>query len=158
VNAVPLHLFAGFRYNPDTGSIIGKTRRRVGVLTKGGYVQVSVRVAGKVYLAYAHRLAFHLMGLDAPPVVDHIDGDKANNKWANLRASTKSLNAQNLKGPRADNAVGFLGVHQERRTGRFVATLRLDGKNKHVGSFASPEEAYAAYLSAKTKYHPHSTL
>ncbi len=151
------HLFDGMRYDPETGFVIGKTQRKIGTLT-AGYIVVSVRFHGVVYREYVHRLAFHLMGQPVPELVDHIDGDRTNNRWENLRPSSKSLNAQNLKRVRSDNTSGYLGVRLDKRSNKFVACIRVNGRNKHLGSFDVPESAYAAYISAKRKLHPHGTL
>jgi len=85
-------------YDPDTGALVWKQSR--GRVSKGqvaGYVGTNaywyLRIFGKVWLS--HRIAWKLKtGLDPAPglVVDHINGDRADNRWANLRVTTQSIN------------------------------------------------------------------
>lgn len=77
-------------YNPNTGEITDWRGRRRD--EPRGHYNIVIYLKQRYY---AHRLAFVLMGLEIPPVVDHIDGDGHNNKWVNLRPSTPKLNARN---------------------------------------------------------------
>lgn len=79
--------------------------------------------------------------------VDHINGDGLDCRRANLRIVTVKENARNRAGANAKSASGLLGVH--RRGARWQATIRVDGKYRHLGSFRTPEEAHVARLSAE---------
>jgi hypothetical protein len=101
---------------------------------------------------YVHRLiwAFHhgsLNGMD----VDHIDGNRDNNKIENLRLATRQQNNQNLRKAKKNNALGVLGVSI--KAGRFCAQISLNRTVKHLGLFDTVEEAHQAYLEAKRKIH-----
>lgn len=141
-------------YNPDTGQIIRKRTAGgqvagtvAGTTNKRGYVQI--RVANKIH--YAHRIAWVLYyGEDAPEFIDHIDGDKANNKICNLRAATKTSNAHNQPITLA-NTTGFKGVSKAR--GRYQAQIRIHGKHKHLGYYATAEEAARVYARAARDTH-----
>lgn len=67
-----------------------------------------------------------------------------NNRIENLRAATKVQNAQNSKVP-VTNKSGVKGVCREKRYGGWRVTVRVDGKQKHIGIFRSLEEAEHAY-------------
>jgi hypothetical protein len=93
---------------------------------------------------WAHRVAFELMGVPVPDQVDHINGDKADNRWCNLRAATSSQNARNR---RVANRTGFKGVTPWQ--GRYRAQIN----RKHIGMFDTAEEAGRAYDVEARKQH-----
>ena len=142
-------VFNRFSYDPDSGHIIGISGKPVGVLYKNGYLVVSARDGQKIVREYAHRLAFYLQNADVPKIIDHIDGDKTNNKWNNLRPANKALNALNANRPRSDSTTGFRGVYVCKRSKKYIASIRIHGKNVHLGSFCSPTEASICYETAR---------
>ena len=75
-----------------------------------------------------------------------------NNRISNLRDVTRSANMQNLKKARKDNKSGLAGVSKG-RWGRYIANISINGKNKHIGTFNTPEDAYMAYIEQKRKHH-----
>lgn len=56
----------------------------------------------------------------------------------------------------ARNASGFLGV--TRHGSRFEASIKLDGVNRYLGSYTTPEEAHASYIETKRRLHPGCTI
>jgi hypothetical protein len=101
-----------------------------------------------------HRLHRFIMGC-APrdgKVVDHIDGNTLNCQKSNLRICTQAENKRNRK-LNKNNTSGYKGVHQIKGTGLWRACIYLDRKQKVLGYYASPEEAYEAYKEAALKYH-----
>lgn len=85
-------------------------------------------------------------------IVDHIDRNPLNNTLDNLRICTKRENAINTK-TRSDNSVGYRGVSQVKTTGRYRAYICINGKQKHLGMYESPEEAAAQYEKAAKKLY-----
>lgn len=83
-------------------------------------------------------------------VCDHINGDILDNRRVNLRLATVRQNAQN-QSIRADNTSGYKGVSQQ-QNGRWRATICIDGRNKHLGYFATAEEASTAYVNAAQQH------
>ena len=83
--------------------------------------------------------------------VDHRDGNGLNNTRANLRIATHTQNMQNRKRHK-NNKSGYKGVYR-RRSGKWRAAIRVNGKYISLGSFDTPEEAYAAYCKAAIQYH-----
>lgn len=144
------------QYNPDSGQFrrLVRTSNRIkagdvaGCLAGEGYLHI--RVDGGLYKS--HRLAWLYM-TGAWPIgsIDHIDGCRTNNAIANLRDVTKSVNLQNQRKARADNASGLLGVSAHH--GRWQARITVDGKRLHIGSYATPELAHAAYITHKRAWH-----
>lgn len=83
-------------------------------------------------------------------IVDHANGIKTDNRRSNLRVCTKSQNGYNQPQQR-HNTTGFKGVTQSK--GRFIAQIRHEGKRVHIGSFATPQEAYAAFCMVAKELH-----
>lgn len=83
-----------------------------------------------------------------PNEVDHIDGNRSNNKWSNLRNGTRSDNLRNIALKR-NNTSGHHGVHFSKQRQQWTVTIG-------VGSFDSKEEAIAARKRAEEMlgYHP----
>lgn len=127
--------------------------------SKGGYV-VLFAPGGKA--VSAHRVAFFLMTGRWPTEVDHINGVRSDNRWANLREVPHRSNSQNRrKLVRENTASGLLGVEtREAKNGRLRhrAAIWIDGKRRSVGTFDSPHDAQDAYIAAKRKNHPGTTL
>ena len=122
-----------------------------------GYVQIKV---DRVLYA-AHRLAWlWVHGTFPENHIDHIDGDHANNRLANLRDVPVGINAQNLRRARSNNeSTKLLGVSRRNKTrGGFQARIRFEGKEKRLGTFPTAEQAYAAYVAAKRELHPGCTI
>ena len=113
-----------------------------------GYV--ILRIDGIVIKA--HRLAwFKVHGTMPCGVIDHINGDKADNRIANLRDVPKRVNALNSWRPRSDNLrTGLQGVQKlGGRSKQWAARISLNGKRVHLGCFNSPEDAHAHYIAVK---------
>lgn len=150
-------------YNPDTGLltrlVATSTNTKVGdiagSLHRTGYSYVMID-----YETYAiHRLAWFYHYGEMPKYdVDHINGDKTDNRICNLRDVPEMTNMQNERKARRNNTSGYLGVHFRKERQKWVAQLRVNGKHKRFGSFDTPEEAYEAYLKAKRLYHDGCTI
>lgn len=93
-------------------------------------------------------LRMHRLLLDASPEtdVDHISMNTLDNRRANLRVCTRSLNLANKK-VRRDSASGLKGVFRH-QSGRFRAKIKVDGRQIHLGYFTTMEEAKNAYNEA----------
>lgn len=107
------------------------------VLTTNGYR--AVRIFKRRYMA--HRIIW-LMRHDRwpPDQLDHIDGDRANNRLANLREVDKFGNMRNQR-LRDDNTSGICGVYWSTAANKWQAYIRVDGKMRYLGVFASLEAA-----------------
>ena len=111
-----------------------------------GYWQI--RISGKLY--YAHRLAFFYMRGGWPANIDHIDGDRCNNKWANLREASIQQNAANMR-KRLGTTSTLKGVSWMASKGRWASHIRINGKSTYLGLFDDESSAHAAYVSAAGK-------
>lgn len=88
--------------------------------------------------------------VDCQLEVDHIDGDRLNNRRANLRVAQHAENSKNLTGYAAS---GKKGAHLIRETGRYRSSITVDGNVIGLGVFGTPEEAHAAYAAAASEHH-----
>lgn len=150
-------------YDPATGQFHWKQRMsqrvhagaRAGSVSKRGYR--SIKVEGK--MRRACRLAWLMVHGEWPRhEIDHVNGDRGDDRIENLRDVTHQVNTQNLKGAKATNrSTGLLGVSKGRR-GRPQALIRINGETVSLGHFDSAELAHQAYVQAKRAVHPGCTL
>lgn len=96
-----------------------------------------------------HRL---LMGEPEGFEVDHQDCDGLNNRRKNLRVATKSQNMQNQR-LRSTSKSGFKGVCFRKDIGKWMARIKVNGKQHHLGCFTTAEDAHAAYVAASDRLH-----
>ena len=141
-----------FDYNADTGLLTWRVRTAnrikvgdvAGCADRTGYL--TVWADGKMYKA--HRVAFLLMTGDWPTdQIDHINGKRSDNKWANLRAATNAENLRNTK-RYSNNKTGFKGVCWHKPTGKWMASIGCNGIKHHLGYFSTAEDASAMYDGA----------
>jgi hypothetical protein len=100
----------------------------------------------------SHRLAFLYMTGSIPEYVDHIDGNKNNNSWANLRECTHSQNHFNCK-IKSNNTSGYKGVYFRKDRNTWVASCKTEVKRFYLGSYKTEIEASNAYQYFAEKNH-----
>lgn len=119
-------------------------------VTANGYAIRNIRTGLLKYTNETmHRV---IMNPPAGMDVDHINGNKLDNRRANLRICTRSQNLRN-SAAHSDNASGFKGVSWFKPAQRWKARIWVDNKEKHLGYFDTPEAAALAYNEAAKKYH-----
>lgn len=136
-------------YDPETGAFTHiKGRHKVtagmpaGTTTNDGYCQIYLLLKGYK----AHRLAWlYMTGAWPTGEVDHIDLNRLNNRFSNLRDATGAQNRANCSA-RLRNPFGLKGV--DKIGERYRAAITINRKRRHLGVFDTPEEAHAAYLDA----------
>lgn len=149
-------------YCPDTGRFTwrvahcrgARVGKEAGAVSSNGYLQI--HIDSHPYLA--HRLAWFYMHGQWPKsgYIDHINGDKLDTRFSNLREATNGQNMQNQVRPHRNNQSGYLGVVPSRD--RYAAQIRKNNKTYHLGVFDTPEEAHARYLHEKQRLHEYGTL
>lgn len=106
----------------------------------------------------AHRLAwFYIYGTWPKRLIDHINGNPADNRIENLREATVRENMYNQRRAHKHNKTGVLGVQWRPTRNKFRARIVVAGKEIHLGHFDTVEKAQAAYLEAKHTHHQFST-
>lgn len=154
-------------YNPETGATVWKVRplrpgnehhdkiwnaRFPGTpvgFDNVGYLATSID--GERYLV--HRLCWFLYYGSWPSKdIDHINGNKRDNRIVNLRLATDSQNLCNGK-LRKDSTSGFKGVSLDSRDGRWQAYLNVNGRRLSLGRYDTPEDAHAVRDAAAKQHH-----
>ena len=108
---------------------------------------------GYAFNAKHGRMHRFLLGAKSGQMVDHVNGDKLDNRRANLRLATNSQNQANRRAVRG--ASQFKGVCRQRRPASkdvWVARLVVEGRQLHLGSFDDEVSAAKAYDAAATKH------
>jgi hypothetical protein len=82
-------------------------------------------------------------------MIDHRDGNRANNRWSNLRLATQSENSAN-RHRHINNTSGFKGVSLC-KWGKWRACIEKNGRKIHLGMYDTPQAAHAAYVAAARK-------
>lgn len=149
-------------YDADTG-VFTRLVSRKGFRAGGvaGSDNNGYRIIVIDYKMYrSHRLAWLYMTGEWPRNdVDHINGTRNDNRFANLREATRSENMQNVRKAHSDNkSSGLLGVTFDKSQGKFMARIMLNGKYRYIGRYITAQEAHHAYLAAKSQLHQFSTL
>ena len=107
---------------------------------KKGYIRI--QIGEKHY--FAHRLIMIAFVGESEQEVDHIDRNKSNNNFENLRYCSRTENALNRD--YVDNAKGY-GWHKSNK--KWQAIISIDGKLKHLGYFDNEQDARTAYVVAR---------
>lgn len=141
-----------FGYNADTGLFYRKKKRSGCSFKKPpgnpshGYIRI--QIDGVSY--QAHRLAWLYFYGEWPETdLDHINGDRSDNRIVNLRLATRSQNLMNMRTRRR----GLKGVYFDKRQQRWCARIHIEYKTIWLGSHKTEEEAHAAYQLAAIEYH-----
>jgi len=101
----------------------------------------------------AHRVIWCLVAGCWPECeIDHIDGDRANNKWDNLRLATRSQNMRNSKS-HTNSSSRFRGVSWNTRRGHWVVYITIEGRSRHVGSYSDETLAARAFDRVAQIHH-----
>lgn len=156
-------------YNPETGEFRWKDRPPE---MSGGSIQsqhhtcarinsrFSGKIAGKIvdgyrricifYVQYpAHRLAWLIM-TDAWPScgIDHINLDRSDNRWANLREATPNQNSANVRS-KTNNLKGAYWIEDKHK---WRSNITVNGKTIYLGLFPSEKDAHEAYCNAAKRF------
>lgn len=136
-----------FEQDPLTGRIRNRTTGATDCDGGPGYRQIRCFGAAR----YSHRIAFALAhGRWPKATIDHINGNRKDNRLANLREASRSENQCN-RGRQKNNTSGVAGVHYHRASGKWQAYIAKAGRQKHLGLFPTREEAAAARVKEQSR-------
>ena len=150
-----IYLKSILKYDHETGvfiAIVGRPRVKVGgcvgTILPNGYVHIMIR--GKFYKG--HRLAwFYMTGEWPSEQIDHINGCRSDNSWANLRECSNSQNSFNRKKYR-NNSTSVTGVYWHKKSERWAASIDVNRKRINLGYFDSVEDAGKVRRAAELLY------
>jgi hypothetical protein len=153
------------RYEPETGKLFWLEREsppqwNAKCANKEAFIYVNTvgyhqgAIFGRGYLA--HRVIWALVHGEWPTgEIDHINGNRADNRLINLRSVSHKQNSHNQK-LRNTNTSGVCGVSWVQRDARWYASIHHDGKSKSLGQYKDFNDAVAARKAAEIEfgYHP----
>jgi hypothetical protein len=138
-----------FIYEKETGLLRWAVKRQrisigkiVGSKSSNGYLKVGIDFKNH----FVHRIVWMVFHGEIPSnVIDHINGNKSDNRIENLRIASPTLN--NVNRHMFKNKCGLRGIKQS-SSGKWQAAIKINRKSKYLGTFPSKEEAYEAYKNA----------
>lgn len=115
-------------------------------VSSSGYKQVLLSKNDKIYTRTIHQLVA-IAFLNHKPngfklVINHKDGNRLNNDSKNLEITT---NRENSSQKHLNSSSKYVGISWRRRANKWVSTIYINGKNKHLGSFKKETDAHKAY-------------
>lgn len=150
-----------FEYDQLTGNLIWKINlvhhkikgKTAGCLNAEGYRKVTINK--HTYMVHRIIWLWHY-GFWPKIGLDHINGDKIDNRINNLREATEAENNQNKRKHQSNNKSGYLGVSPHEK--KWQAVITINKKQIYLGLYDDPELAHAAYINKKREVHPFGTL
>jgi len=132
------------KYDPATGDFW----RKITSSPRPGSARVSYAIFSMFNEQFlAHRVAWFLMTGEYPTgIIDHINRDRRDNRWSNLRAADKSQNGANRTWRKSNNQTGFRGVRFT-RSGKYSAQITFRKQSIYLGTFETADAAHSAYQS-----------
>lgn len=153
------YLCSLLEYDKDTGVITWKERRGrkiragsvAGHVNKKGY-----RCIGFMGSTYsAHRVAAFMIGMEINGLeIDHVNGDRDDNRQCNLRAVATQTNLKNKRTQR-NSTTGVNGVSFKAKPQKYAAYVKVSGKDIFLGQFEDKWDAICVRMSANNKYNFH---
>ena len=129
-----LPYWVNHKYKKHNGKVAG--------CINNGYRRIKVTINGIAMRVQAHRLHWYIIHDQIESMLDHIDQDKDNNRIENLRRCTQSQNSRNVQ-PRGRSK--YMGVHLDKRGGKWISQASISRKKYHIGSFETELQAAHAY-------------
>jgi hypothetical protein len=158
-------------YNPETGLFIWRKKPRHLYPSDARYKAANTQCCGKPafitpqstgYLAgsvlgnmyLAHRVAWLISHGEWPDQIDHVNGQRTDNRLANLRNVSAAENNKNIA-CRPNSQSGVTGVRWHKAAGKWVARIHVDGKEEHLGLFVDFSAAVKARFDAQRRHNFH---
>ena len=160
-------------YDPDTGALVWKPRTVAMCVSLGWCRWFNARFAnkpafsavnsrgyltGKLFGATisSHRVIWAMQTGQWPPdAIDHINGNRTDNRWGNLRVVTGQENQRNRKTGET-NKSGVTGVSWDQKNAKWTAGIGVNGKTIRLGQFSNFDAAVAARKAAEIHYNFHA--
>lgn len=161
-NQLPSQEMLLYLFEYKDGKLLNKTnskQRKIGTQVgyKNKYGYIVCKINSKSY--YVHRLIWmmffgSLNGKD----IDHINGNRSDNRLENLRLATRTENNRNLRKAKENSKTKLIGSCFHKKSGKFIAQIQNNGKYEYIGLFETAEDAHNAYINRKREIHETCTI
>ena len=141
LDKIKLAIEKGYTCDVNTGKVFGVRGKEVTSKDNKGYKRITLGYNKKRYVLQQHLYIYYIATGKNTDMIDHIDGDRANNAISNLRATDYQQNRFNTKKTKGYSFVS--------KRNNFRAQIRIDGKLKCLGTYDTESAARQAYLDAK---------
>jgi len=149
-----------FMYDPLTGHLTWKDSRSnmikgslAGCVNKAGYMVVTIN--SKTYRVQRIIWLWMFGSIPANFYIDHINGNKLDNRLTNLRLATNKQNQENRAAPK-NSSSGLRGVGWHKNYGKWMARISHNNQRKTIGFFDTKEQAWQAYKAEAAKLYTHT--
>ena len=132
----------------NSGNRKNLINKEAGCFNKDGYVVICLKQ--KSYMA--HKLIYAMFYGVTDVMIDHIDGNRCNNRIENLRQATYSQNLFNTKIYK-NNKIGVKGISYVPKISKYVARCQTNGRSKYLGAFDSLNEAQEILKKYRLQSH-----
>lgn len=140
-------------YDPETGVVSWNAREGAVAGSKNSNGYIIIQFEGRAYKA--HRLAWMIFHGTVPNGdVDHINGDRTDNRISNLRVVSRSVNMRNARRP-SNNTSGVTGVYWDKSKGCWRSLIKVHGKSMNLGHFDRFDDAVDARKTAEVRHGFH---
>lgn len=144
IEKIELAIKKGFTYDELTGKVYSRLGKEITSTFPNGYKVISMVEDGVSYILYQHQFGYYIKYNTTVECLDHINGDKTDNRIKNIRSVTRKQNAMNTRAK---------GYSFNKTNNKFVARIIVDGKYINLGYFNNEGDARVAYLTAKKILH-----
>lgn len=135
----------GYTCDINKGIVYGVKQNELMRKNNCGYRYIVIRNKILTYYLLQHHFIYYIAKGEIVDEIDHINGDRADNRIDNLRSVTRSENQQNRKRTK--------GYNWSKKCNKWHCKIVLNNKSIHLGLFDKEDEAHQAYLNAKKIYH-----
>lgn len=154
------YLRENLRYDPETGRLWWtkpfshrRLDRPAGGKGEGGYLIITIKTPSRRYLLRCHRICWLLYyGFWPNNLLDHINGNRSDNRISNLRLASNQQNQRNRK-VRINSSSKYKGVSWHERNQKWQVYVGVNSKNTNLGYYNSEEEAARAYDKAAREHY-----
>ena len=161
-NELPSQEMLLYLFEYKDGKLFNKTNSKqrkkgseVGYINAYGYVVCKINSCSY----YVHRLMWQMFfGSLNGKDIDHINGNKSDNRMENLRLVTKKENNRNLRKAKINSKTSLIRACFHKKSGKFIAQIQNNGKYEYIGLFETAKEAHEAYLNRKREIHETCTI
>lgn len=133
-----------------------RSKRKAGCVCPMGYIAIAI---GRSIRVRAHTAAWIISTGGFPAgEIDHINGNRADNRLVNLRDVPRVVNCENRRAASIRSKTQLLGAHWSKVANRYTSQIRANGRRISLGLFDTAHEAHAAYVAAKRRLHEGCTI